>query len=350
MRERIEKHYPNAEIICIPVADGGEGTVAAFLTAVGGVLFRVQVQGPYGDVVDSFYGMLPDGTAVIEMAAAAGLPLVGENKQVLKTTTYGVGELMLAAARKGCTRIILGLGGSATNDGGCGAAAALGIKFYDLDGKSFVPLGESLQKIARIDASGLAEEVKRLPIITMCDINNPLCGERGAAAVFAPQKGASPELVRLLDAGLDHLAAIVRNDLGKEILAVPGAGAAGGMGGGMLAFCNSALQPGIGTVLDTVNFDSLLQDADIVFTGEGCFDEQSLMGKVVCGVAKRAQRAGVPVICVAGSVACIPEQAYAAGLTAVFSINQKPLSFEEAAPLSKINLRQTMDNILRLLQ
>ncbi len=350
MRESIEKHFPNAEIICIPVADGGEGTVAAFLTAVGGELVKLPVHGPYGEAVDSFYGLLPDGTAVIEMAAAAGLPLVGENKQVLKATTYGVGELMLAAARKGCARIILGLGGSATNDGGCGAAAALGIKFYDLDGKSFIPVGESLSKIARIDASGVAEELKGLPIITMCDINNPLCGERGAATVFGPQKGATLEQVRILDAGLAHLAASVRRNLGKDILAVSGAGAAGGMGGGMLAFCNSTLQPGIETVLDTVNFDSLVQDADIVFTGEGCFDEQSLMGKVVCGISKRAQKAGVPVICVAGSVACIPEHAYAAGLTAVFSINQKPLSFEEAAPLSKANLRQTMDNILRLLQ
>lgn len=350
MQRKILEHFPTAEVVCIPVADGGEGSVQAFLEAMGGELVQVQVHGPYGESVNSFYGLLPDGTAVIEMAAAAGLPMVGNNKQAHKTTTYGVGELMLAAAKRGCARIIMGLGGSATNDGGCGAAAACGVKFLNKDGQSFVPVGEGLQDIVKIDASGLASELKQLPIITMCDIDNPLCGERGAAAVFAPQKGASPEQVAMLDAGLAHLAEVVQQELSKAILNVPGAGAAGGMGGGMVAFFHSSLQMGIETVLDTVDFDSILQNADVVFTGEGCFDEQSMMGKVICGVIKRAKAAQVPVVCVAGSVSRIPREAYEAGLTAAFSINQKPLPFAEAAPLSEENLSQTMDNILRLLK
>ena len=350
MQRKIEEHFPSSNVTCIPVADGGEGSVQAFLEAMGGELVKLQVAGPYGEKVDSFYGLLPDGTAVIEMAAASGLPMVGNNKQAHKTTTYGVGELMLAAAQKGCKRIIMGLGGSATNDGGCGAAAALGVKFYDLAGNSFVPVGETLQDIVSIDVSTLAPEVKVLPIVTMCDIDNPLCGERGAAHVFGPQKGANPEQVQMLDKGLEHLAAVVKKDLGKDILNVPGAGAAGGMGGGMIAFFNSNLQMGIETVLDTVGFDTILEDASVVFTGEGCFDEQSMMGKVICGIIKRAKLKEVPVICVAGSIARIPENAYHRGLTAAFSINQKPLAFSEAAPLSEENLSQTMDNILRLLK
>lgn len=350
MQRKILEHFLTAEVVCIPVADGGEGSVQAFLEAMGGELVQVPVHGPYGESVNSFYGLLPDGTAVIEMAAAAGLPMVGNNKRVHKTTTYGVGELMLAAAKRGCARIIMGLGGSATNDGGCGAAAACGVKFLNKDGQSFVPVGENLQDIVKIDASGLASELKQLPIITMCDIDNPLCGERGAAAVFAPQKGASLEQVAMLDAGLAHLAEVVQQELGKAILNVPGAGAAGGMGGGMVAFFHSSLQMGIETVLDTVDFDSIVQNADVVFTGEGCFDEQSMMGKVICGVIKRAKAAQVPVVCVAGSVSRIPREAYEAGLTAAFSINQKPLPFAEAAPLSEENLSQTMDNILRLLK
>lgn len=350
MQRKILEHFPTAEVVCIPVADGGEGSVQAFLEAMGGELVQVPVHGPYGESVNSFYGLLPDGTAVIEMAAAAGLPMVGNNKQAHKTTTYGVGELMLAAAKRGCARIIMGLGGSATNDGGCGAAAACGVKFLNKDGQSFVPVGESLKDIVKIDASGLASELKQLPIITMCDIDNPLCGERGAAAVFAPQKGASLEQVAMLDAGLAHLAELVQQELGKAILNVPGAGAAGGMGGGMVAFFHSSLQMGIEIVLDTVDFDSIVQNADVVFTGEGCFDEQSMMGKVICGVIKRAKVAQVPVICVAGSVSKIPRDVYEAGLTAAFSINQKPLPFAEAAPLSEENLSQTMDNILRLLK
>lgn len=349
MEQSILKVLPDAQVVKVPVADGGEGSVAAFLEALGGEHRVVKVHGPYGEEVEGFYGLLPDGTAVIEMAAAAGLPLVGNNKNAEKTTTYGVGELMLAAAKSGCRRIIMGLGGSATNDGGCGAAAACGVRFFDARGKAFVPVGETLDKIFHIDISDIAPELQQLPVITMCDIDNPLCGPKGAASVFGPQKGADAAMVGRLDAGLNNLAKVVGQDLGKDILKLPGAGAAGGMGGGMVAFFNSPLQMGIETVLDAVGFDKLIQDADIIFTGEGRFDEQSMMGKVICGVTKRAKRAGVPVICVAGGLESIPQEAYENGLTAAFSINQKPLALEEALPLSRQNLSITMENIVRTL-
>lgn len=350
MKQQIIQHFPDAEIVCIPVADGGEGTVDAFLAAVGGSKVKVGVHGPYNEPLESFYGLLPNGTAVIEMAVAAGLPMVGANKQAHKTTTYGVGELMLAAAQAGCKQIIMGLGGSATNDGGCGTAAACGIKFYDQNNKPFIPVGETLKDIAKINSSSLAAELKDVKIVTMCDIANPLCGPLGAAEVFGPQKGANPEQTKMLDEGLRHLAEVVQRDLGQAIAEIPGAGAAGGMGGGMVAFFNSTLQMGIETVLNTVNFDNIIKDADMIFTGEGCFDEQSMMGKVICGVTKRAKAANVPVVCIAGGIKNIPKTAYADGLTAAFSINQLPLSFEQAAPLSETNLAQTMNNILRLLK
>lgn len=349
MEQAILKVLPQAKVNQLPVADGGEGSVEAFLKALGGEKKSVKVHGPYMEELDSFYGLLPDGTAVIEMAAAAGLPLVGDKKQAEKTTTYGVGELMLAAAQAGCKSIIMGLGGSCTNDGGCGAAAACGIRFFDATGEEFVPVGESLGNITRIDTSGLVPQLRGMPIITMCDIDNPLCGVKGAAAVFGPQKGADAATVNLLEAGLKHMAEVVQRDLLKEILTLPGAGAAGGMGGGMVAFFNSPLQMGIETVLDTVNFDEIIKTADCIFTGEGRVDEQSLMGKVICGVTRRAQRAGVPVICVAGGIETIPTEAYQRGLTAAFSINQKPLALEEALPLSRHNLSFTMENIVRTL-
>lgn len=349
MERAILKVLPEAQVVKVPVADGGEGSVAAFLEAMGGERRTVKVHGPYGEEVESFYGLLPDGTAVIEMAAAAGLPMVGTNKQAEKTTTFGVGELMLAAAQAGCKSIIMGLGGSATNDGGCGAAAACGIRFLKADGQEFVPVGETLKQIAQIDFEGLAPQLKKMPIITMCDIDNPLCGTRGAAAVFGPQKGADDDTVVMLDAGLAHLAEVVKYTVGKEILNLPGTGAAGGMGGGMVAFFNSPLQQGIETVLDAVQFDETIKGADAIFTGEGRFDEQSLMGKVVSGVAKRAKRAGVPVIVVAGSVESLVDNIYESGIKAVFSINQKPTSLEEAFLHSRENLLSTMENVVRLL-
>lgn len=350
MKQVILHHYPNAQVACIPVADGGEGSVDAFLEAMGGEKVFVTVQGPYGEPVQGFYGLLPDGTAVVEMAAAAGLPLVGDNKHAELTTTYGAGQLMAAAAQAGCKKLIVGLGGSATNDGGCGAAAAAGVKFYDAAGNSFVPVGATLKNISRIDTSGMLPELRNIPIITMCDIDNPLCGEHGAAAVFGPQKGADAACVAMLDEGLSHLADVVRRDMGVEIKDLPGAGAAGGMGGGMAAFFGSNLQMGIETVLDAVNFDQLIDGADLVLSGEGKIDTQSLRGKVVIGVARRTKRAHVPLVAVVGDIGDNIHAAYDEGVYGIFSINRVAVPYKEARLRAKEDLELTVENVLRFMK
>lgn len=350
MGEVIRRHYPAAEVVSIPVADGGEGSVDSFLAAMGGEKVHLTVKGPYNEALESFYGVLPGGGAVVEMAAAAGLPLVGEEKHAEQTTTFGVGQLIAEAARSGAKKIIVGLGGSATNDGGCGAAAALGVRFYNRAGESFVPVGGTLKEIDRIDLSGLLPELAAVEMVTMCDIDNPLCGPSGAAAVFGPQKGADPAMVQLLDDGLRHLAAVVRWDLGKDILDLPGAGAAGGMGGGMVAFLGSRLQMGIETVLDTVGFDDLLEGADLVFSGEGKIDSQSLRGKVVIGVARRTQKHNVPLIAIVGDIGDNIEGVYDQGVTGVFSINRVAVPYKEARHRSKGDLALTMDNLLRFMR
>lgn len=347
MRGVILRHWPAAQVVSVPVADGGEGSVDAFLQAVGGERVSVPVQGPYGAPVQGFWGLLPGGTAVVEMAAAAGLPLVGDERHAEKTSTYGVGQLMASALARGCKKLVVGLGGSATNDGGCGAAAALGVRFYDQAGQAFVPVGETLGRIARIDASGLHPALAGVQVVTMCDIDNPLCGPQGAAAVFGPQKGADEATVRLLDEGLYHLAQVAERDLGRRILQLPGAGAAGGMGGGMVAFFGSTLQMGIETVLDTVGFDGLLRGADLVFTGEGKIDGQSLRGKVVIGVAKRTKAAGVPLVAIVGDIGDDVQGAYDAGVSAIFSINRVAVPYKEARPRAESDLALTMDNLMR---
>ncbi|WP_312644932.1 glycerate kinase [Hydrogenoanaerobacterium sp.] len=351
LEERIHAYYPNAEVISIPVADGGEGSVDSFLSAMGGERVTVTVKGPYMEDMEGFYGLVDGGsTAVIEMAACAGLPLVGKNRQAHKTTTYGVGQLMAHAAIHGCKKMIVGLGGSATNDLGAGAAAALGIRFTDKDGKEFVPVGENLAEIAHIDASGLLAELKGVEIITMCDIDNPLYGKTGAAHVFGPQKGADPAMVEYLDAQLKAGAKVIQQELGADVAQLSGAGAAGGMGGGMVAFFGSRLQMGIETVLDTVGFDSLLQGADLVFSGEGKIDYQSLRGKVVIGVARRTKKAGVPLVAIVGDIGDNIEAAYDEGVSAIFSINRVAVDFSEAKNRSKSDMALTIDNLMRFVK
>lgn len=343
LQQEILRVRPEAEVLAFPVADGGEGSVDAFLTAVGGQRIEVPCHGPHMEEMTGFYGLLPDGTAVVEMAAAAGLPLVGNRLEVDKTTTYGVGELMAAAAENGAKRIILGLGGSSTNDGGCGAAAALGVRFLDDAGKAFLPVGGNLNRLAKID---LSEQMKLPEITVMCDIDNPLCGPAGASAVFGPQKGATPEMVPVLDANLYHLAEIVKRDLEVDIADLPGAGAAGGMGGGAVAFWKGTLQMGIETVLDTVDFDTVVQDARLVFTGEGRLDGQSLRGKVIAGVAKRAKQYHVPVVAVVGAVGDGADGVYDLGVCGVFTTNHAPVPFEIAKLHSHENLRRTARNLM----
>jgi glycerate kinase len=347
MEDTIKAFYPEAQVISIPVADGGEGSVDAFLTALDGVKKTISVQGPFGREMDSFFGILKNGTAVIEMAACAGLPLVETEKNPKLTTTYGAGELVKAALDSGCSKVIMGIGGSATNDGGCGTAAALGVNFYNKAGKTFVPTGGTLHMIEHIDKSGLDPRLKKIELVTMCDIDNPLYGENGAAYIFGPQKGADPKMVQFLDAGLRHLAEVVKKEFSLDIAKTAGAGAAGGMGYGMMVFLDSSVQMGIETVLDTVNFNELLKDADCVFSGEGKIDSQSLRGKVVTGIARRTKKANVPLIAVVGAVDSGIEAAYDAGVTAVFCINRRMDDFSHPGLCAKNNLALTMKEILR---
>lgn len=350
MAGQLRRFFPQAQVKSIPVADGGEGSVEAFLAAAGGERRMLTVTGPFGEPVEAFYGILGDGrTAVIEMAVCAGLPLAEGRLNPERATTYGVGELLLAAKEAGCTKAILGLGGSCTNDGGVGAAAALGAKFTRADGAAFIPTGGTLGEIAALDVSPVAQALQGMEFTAMCDIDNPLYGEAGAAAVFAPQKGADAAMVARLDAGLRHLGQVSARCLGRDFSHLPGAGAAGGLGFGMAAFCGAQLRMGIDAVLDAVGFDSLLPGTDVVFTGEGEIDSQSARGKVVSGVAVRCRKAGVPVVAVVGQIGQGFEEMYQQGLTAVFSINRAAQPFAESRFHAGENLALTMENIARLL-
>lgn len=351
MKSSIKNLYKDANIISVPVADGGEGTVDAFLYALGGEKKSVWVSDAFNEQkILAHYAMLKDDIAVIEMAACAGLPLVKNRLEPDKTTTFGVGELIIDAINSGAKKIILGLGGSATNDGGCGMAAALGVKFKDEQNQEFIPTGGTLSQIYKIDMNNIYSKIKDVEFISMCDVDNPLCGRLGASAVFAPQKGADEDMVKLLDEGLAHLAKIIKRDLHIEVKDIKGAGAAGGLGAGSIAFLQSKLTKGIDVILDTIKFDKLVSKADIVFTGEGKFDSQSLHGKVVMGVANRSQKYKTPVIVVTGAIGENIQEAYNKGITAIFSINKEPMEFSKSALKSKENMILTMENILRLLK
>ena len=351
MKSSIKNLYKDANIISVPVADGGEGTVDAFLYALGGEKKSVWVSDAFNEQkILAHYAMLKDDIAVIEMAACAGLPLVKNRLEPDKTTTFGVGELIIDAINSGAKKIILGLGGSATNDGGCGMASALGVKFKDEQDQEFIPTGGTLSQIYKIDMNNIYSKIKDVEFISMCDVDNPLCGKLGASAVFAPQKGADEDMVKLLDEGLAHLAKIIKRDLHIEVKDIKGAGAAGGLGAGSIAFLQSKLTKGIDVILDTINFDELVSKADIVFTGEGKFDSQSLHGKVVMGVANRSQKYKTPVIVVTGAIGENIQEAYNKGITAIFSINKEPMEFSKSALKSKENMILTMENILRLLK
>lgn len=351
MKSSIKNLYKDANIISVPVADGGEGTVDAFLYALGGEKKSIWVSDTFNEQkILAHYAMLKDDIAVIEMATCAGLPLVKNRLEPDKTTTFGVGELIIDAVNSGAKKIILGLGGSATNDGGCGMASALGVKFKDEQDQEFIPTGGTLFQIYKIDMNNIYSKIKDVEFISMCDVDNPLCGKLGASAVFAPQKGADEDMVKSLDEGLAHLAKIIKRDLHIEVKDIKGAGAAGGLGAGSIAFLQSKLTKGIDVILDTINFDELVSKADIVFTGEGKFDSQSLHGKVVMGVANRSQKYKTPVIVVTGAIGENIQEAYNKGVTAIFSINKEPMEFSKSALKSKENMILTMENILRLLK
>ena len=342
----------DCELTAIPVADGGEGTVDCFRQVCGGELVPVTVQGPFGQDMEAAYLRLDGGRAVIEMASSAGLPLVGDHKDPRVTSTYGVGQQIRHAVEQGSTQILLGLGGSCTNDGGCGCAAALGVRFLDRAGQAFVPTGGTLDQIAHIDVSGARQLLQTVKLTAMCDIDNPMHGPTGASYIFGPQKGADPAMVEFLDGQLKALDAVIQRELHRAVADVPGAGAAGAFGAGILAFLDGTLCPGIEAVLDLVDFDGKLKDCDLVITGEGRFDSQSIRGKVVSGVSRRAKRQGVPVAVIAGSVAEDVESVSAdpdSGVTAAFSINRQAMDYSESRPFSRRTSRYTLENLLRLM-
>ena len=346
------KVLPDCELTAIPVADGGEGTVDCFHQVCGGVLVPVTVQGPFGQDMKASYLQLDGGRAVIEMASSAGLPLVGD-KNPRVTSTYGVGQQIRHAVEQGNTQILLGLGGSCTNDGGCGCAAALGVRFLDRAGQAFVPTGGTLDQIAHIDVSGARQLLQTVKLTAMCDIDNPMHGPTGAAYIFGPQKGADPATVEFLDGQLKVLDAVIQQELHRSVADVPGSGAAGAFGAGILAFLDGTLCPGIEAVLDLVDFDGKLKDCDLVITGEGRFDSQSIRGKVVSGISRRAKARQVPVLVIAGSVAEEVESISAdpdSGVTAVFSINRQAMDYSVSKPFSQQNYRYTLENLLRLIK
>ncbi len=331
--EGVRRAAPDAEAVQVPVADGGEGTVYALVSATGGQMVTVQVEGPLGEPVQATFGLLGDGrSAAIEMAAASGLPLVPEDRRdPTKTTTYGTGQLIREALDRGARELIVGIGGSATNDCGCGMAQALGVKFYDAEGREIERVsGGRLLDVAHIDISGRDPRLTEARIRVACDVDNPLYGPRGAAYVYAPQKGATPEQVELLDRGLRHMAEVIKRDLGIDVADVPGAGAAGGLGAGLMAFCGAKLEPGIKIVLEAVGLADKMAGADLCITGEGRIDEQTAYGKTPAGVAEIARAAGAVCVALGGSVVLNTSVLHQVGLAAVFSMIPGPMSLEEA--------------------
>lgn len=343
--------WPGVTVDEIPMADGGEGTVEALVRATGGRLVWREVTGPLGAPVQAPIGILGDGeTAVIEMASASGLTLIPEAaRNPLTTSTYGTGELMRAALDLGCRRLLVGIGGSATNDGGAGMAAALGAKLLDASGHVLPPGGAALARLARIDTSALDTRLRTTTVVVACDVDNPLLGPQGASHVYGPQKGATPEMMLELDAALTHYARIVARDLGKDVADYPGAGAAGGLGAGLLAFTGAQLRRGVEIVIDAVQLDRRVQAADLVVTGEGAIDRQTAFGKTPVGVAKVAKRFGKPVVAVSGTVGEGVEAVYDQGIDAVFSIIRRPMTLADAMTDAPKLLEELGEALARLL-
>ncbi|HYE09166.1 MAG TPA: glycerate kinase [Patescibacteria group bacterium] len=346
----IERVYKDIDIHCIPMADGGEGTVQSLVDATGGRILSARVKGPLLQEVDAFYGILGDGkTAVIEMAAASGLPLVAEDqKNPMITTTYGTGELIKHALDMGCREIIIGIGGSATNDGGFGMAKALGVKFLDQEGKDIGHGGGSLSKLYKIDTTEMDRRIDACKITAACDVDNPLCGTRGATYIFGPQKGAKGEMLEILDKNLQHYAEIIKATLGIDIVNCPGAGAAGGLGGGLMAFMNVKLQKGVDIVIETVKLETYMKDADLVITGEGMMDYQTQYGKTPYGVAKTAKKYNIPVVALVGQIGRNADVLYEMGIDSIFSLVDGPMPLEEAIDRGADLLQDAAERIIRL--
>ncbi|MDR6997624.1 glycerate kinase [Neobacillus niacini] len=351
MKDGILKVFPDAECMIVPMADGGEGTVDSLVSYENGSLLKMEVTGPLGRKVKAEYGLLGDGkTAVIEMASASGIHLVGkEERNPLLTTTYGTGELIKYALDQGVTRILLGIGGSATNDGGIGMLQALGASFKDAKGEELPFGGGGLGHLHTIDLSGLDKRIKNVKIDVACDVNNPLTGELGASYIFGPQKGATPEMVKYLDQNLKHYADKIKALLGIDIDIVEGAGAAGGLGAGLMAFLRAELKKGVDLVIEYTRLEEKIKDADFVFTGEGSIDGQTLFGKTPYGVAATAKKYQVPVIAFAGKIGDGVEVLYEHGFTSIVGILKGVTSLEKALDAGYDNLAHAAESVCRIL-
>ena len=344
------KAAPDAETVLLPVADGGDGTLHALVDATGGEIFTSTVTGPINQQVEAQWGVMGDGrTAVIEMARASGLAMVPPRRRNPKvTTTLGTGQLLKEASERGFKRVIVGLGGSATNDGGAGMATSLGVRFLDSYGNALPPGGAALARLDRIDVTGLLESISGVEIIAATDVTNPLCGPTGASEIFGPQKGASQEVVAELDAALLNFAKVVKRDTGCDVLDVPGAGAAGGLGAGLMAFAGAKIQSGIDMVCQVLDFDSHLAGADLVITGEGRADRSTVFDKAPVGVARHAQAHGVPTLLLAGSLGEGHEELYDHGVASILCISDGTMSFQQALSRTGAMLEGTAERAVRL--
>ncbi|NLC68935.1 MAG: glycerate kinase [Clostridiaceae bacterium] len=358
--ERVaRRHFDPVEIVKVPVADGGEGTVDALVAIKGGEYRYIEVTGPLGDKVKVKYGIIESGivqdnekkTAVIEMAQASGLPLLAPpERNPLLTTTYGTGEIIKDALDLGIRDFIIGIGGSATNDGGIGAAQALGVRFTDSEGNDVGYGGRELSRIRRIDIENRDKRLGESNIIVICDVNNPLTGDKGATMVFGPQKGATPEMLAILEEGMKNYARVIRNQLGIDVDKIPGSGAAGGLGAALVCFLGAQLKPGIDTILDFADFERLLEDVDLVITGEGRIDRQSVFGKVPVGIAKRCKNQGVKVVAIAGSMGEGAQEVYKYGIESIMPIVNKDMCLDEAISRAGELLEDAADRMFRLVK
>ena len=347
----IKRVLPRANCIKIPMADGGEGTVQSLIDGIGGEIIRKRVIGPIGQKVFARYGLLSNGTAVIEMAEASGLPLVTtRQKNPTKTTTFGTGELIIDAINKGAKKIIIGIGGSATNDGGVGMAQALGVRFLDSKDKEIKQHGSGvmLKKIVKIDTRETNKVLKNINIIVACDVDSPLCGRLGASYIFGPQKGATPAMVRVLDDNLKHLAKIIKQSLKKDISKLKGAGAAGGLGAGLVAFAKAKMKSGVDIVIDATNLERHMKNTNLVITGEGRVDSQTAYGKTPSGVAKSARKHGIPTLVIGGGITDDAKDIFSHGIDALESACARDMSLEDAIKHSREHLANAAERAIRL--
>jgi len=352
IEEGIKRVFPQVEVIKVPLADGGEGTIEAILEARGGKVISQEVASPLGERIKAHFGILDDGfTGIVEMAQASGLSLVPHpQRNPLLTTTYGTGELIKAALDRGCKRIIVGIGGSATVDGGAGMVQALGAKLLNGKGKQISFGGGSLGEIVSIDMSSLDSRVKNTEVLVASDVDNPLCGPKGAARVYGPQKGATPEMVKTLEKNLAHFAMMIKKYLNKEVKNIPGAGAAGGLGAGLIAFLGAELRPGIKLMIEASRLEERIKGADLVISGEGRIDEQTVYGKTPVGVAEMAKKEKIPVIIIGGEIRGDVEALYERGVDAVVSCIDRILPRAEAMKEAKKTLRQATERAMRLIK